>query len=88
MVTFWICPSSSNLTNSLNTMVLSRVWNVVEKFQIRTPTTTSTIQNSKLLSVEFKLSSSPGPSVNTRTVLPSAVRVRSPRPEPAEGQNT
>ena len=35
-------------------IVLSRVWNVVEKFQMRTPTTTSTIQKSRLLSVEFK----------------------------------
>ena len=33
------------------------VWNVVEKFQIRTPTTTRTIQNSKLLRVEFNLAS-------------------------------
>ena len=30
-------------------------WNVVEKFQIRTPTTTRTIQNNKLLRVEFNL---------------------------------
>jgi hypothetical protein len=28
---------------------------VVEKFQMRTPTTTRTIQNSKLLRVEFNL---------------------------------
>ena len=30
------------------------VWKLAEKFQISTPTTTSTIQNSRLLSVEFK----------------------------------
>ena len=52
--TFWTWVSSSCLTNSLNGIVFSRVWKVVEKFQMSTPTTTRTIQNSKLLSVEFK----------------------------------
>ena len=31
-------------------------WNFVEKFQISTPTTTSTIQNNRLFNVEFKQS--------------------------------
>ena len=32
-------------------------WNFVEKFQMSTPTTTSTIQNNKLFNVEFKRAS-------------------------------
>jgi hypothetical protein len=36
-------------------MAASLRWNVVEKFQMRTPTTIRTIQNSKLLRVEFNL---------------------------------
>ena len=39
--------------NSLNVSRWSRVWYFVEKFQMSTPTTTSTIQNSKLFKVEF-----------------------------------
>src|SRR5690606_2538556 len=54
MVTFSILPASSCCTNSLNGWTVSRVWNDIEKFQTSTPATTSTIQNSRLLSVEFK----------------------------------
>jgi len=35
-VTFWTCPSSSCLTKSLKVTVLSRAWNVAEKFQMST----------------------------------------------------
>ena len=48
-------PLSRVSTNSLNGIVLSRVWKFVEKFQISIPTTTRTIQNSRLFSVEFNL---------------------------------
>ncbi len=54
MVTCATSPLSTCSMNLLNGRGVSRVWNVAEKFQIRTPTMTSTIQNSKLLSVEFK----------------------------------
>src|SRR5258708_19927452 len=40
--------------NSLKEIVRSCCWNLVEKFQISTPTTTSTTQNNRLFSVEFK----------------------------------
>src|SRR5258706_1235820 len=40
--------------NSLNEIVRSCCWNLVEKFQISTPTTTSTTQNNRLFNVEFK----------------------------------
>jgi hypothetical protein len=39
--------------NWLKLMVWSRVLKRVEKFQTSTPTTTSTIQNSRLFRVEF-----------------------------------
>ena len=49
-------PSSTCFKNSENCTEFSDLpANVVEKFQIRTPTTTRTIQNSKLLRVEFNL---------------------------------
>ena len=41
--------------NSLNVIDVLVALELVEKFQIRTPTTTSTIQNSKLFRVEFNL---------------------------------
>ena len=41
--------------NTENCIGFSVRWNAVEKFQIRTPTTIRTIQNSKLLRVEFNL---------------------------------
>jgi hypothetical protein len=47
-------PDSTDAMNSLNDKRESRVWYFVEKFQMSTPTTTSTIQNSKLFRVEFK----------------------------------
>src|SRR6266508_4851917 len=40
--------------SSLNEIVRSCCWNFVEKFQISTPTTTSTTQNNRLFNVEFK----------------------------------
>ena len=42
--------------NSLNVIGRSCCWNFVEKFQMSTPTTTSTTQNNKLFKVEFKQS--------------------------------
>jgi hypothetical protein len=42
--------------NSLNVTVFSACWSLVEKFQIRTPRTTSAIQNNRLFNVEFKQS--------------------------------
>ena len=54
ILTDWTSFFSTEARNLLNGSGWSRVWNVVEKFQIKTPTMTSTIQNSKLLSVEFK----------------------------------
>ena len=42
--------------NSLNVIVFSACWNLVEKFQMSTPRTTSTIQNNRLFNVEFKQS--------------------------------
>src|SRR5436309_14016240 len=40
--------------NSLNEIVRSCCWNFVEKFQMSTPTTTSTTQNNRLFTVGFK----------------------------------
>jgi hypothetical protein len=37
----------------LKLMACSRDWNVLEKFHTRSPTNTSTIQNSRLFRVEF-----------------------------------
>jgi hypothetical protein len=37
------------------------VWNFVEKFHTRTPTTTRAIQNTRLFSVEFKTNLPPLP---------------------------
>ena len=47
--------SSTCFEESENGIGGSLRWKVVEKFQIRTPTTIRTIQNSKLLRVEFNL---------------------------------
>ena len=46
---------STRLRNSENAIGFSARWKVAEKCQIRTPTTIRTIQNSKLLRVEFNL---------------------------------
>jgi hypothetical protein len=40
--------------NSLKLRGFWLVWNFVEKFHTRTPTTTRTIQKTRLFSVEFK----------------------------------
>jgi hypothetical protein len=40
--------------NSLKLTGLLLVWNFVEKFHTTTPTTTRTIQKTRLFSVEFK----------------------------------
>jgi hypothetical protein len=48
-------PSSTRSRNVENGISAGGVRNVWEKFQISTPTTTSTIQNSRLLRVEFNL---------------------------------
>ena len=66
MVTEATWPVLAFSMNSLKLITLSRCWKFTEKFQISTATRTSTIQNSRLLSVEFKL------------VLPSTSRL--PRP--------
>ena len=55
MVTLRTSPLSTAWRNAVNVIGVSVRWNVVEKFQIRTPTTMRTIQNSKLLRVEFNL---------------------------------
>jgi hypothetical protein len=49
-------PESTACQNSLNVIVFSACWSFVEKFQIRTPRTTSAIQNNRLFNVEFKQS--------------------------------
>ena len=48
---------STDAMNSLKVSGWWPVWNVVEKFHTRTPTTTRTIQKTRLFSVEFKLPS-------------------------------
>ena len=53
MVTFSTLADSTSDMKSLKATARSWVWNLVEKFHTRTPTTTSTIQNSRLFSVEF-----------------------------------
>ena len=55
IVTVGDLPLLDCLRNVENGIGFSARWNVVEKFQIRTPTTMRTIQNSKLLRVEFNL---------------------------------
>ncbi len=57
IVTFSMLPASAHDMNSLKVTVRSCCWNFVEKFQISTPTTTSTTQNNKLFNVEFNLAS-------------------------------
>jgi hypothetical protein len=54
IVTRAIWPASTEVMNSLKFNAFGLVWNFVEKFHTRTPTTTRTIQNTRLLSVEFK----------------------------------
>ncbi len=51
VTSFW----STFLRNCEKAIWFSLRWNVVENCQIRTPTTMNTIQNSKLLAVEFNL---------------------------------
>ena len=53
IVTLATWPVSTWVMKLLKLMASSLLWNRVEKFQTRTPTTTSTIQNSRLLRVEF-----------------------------------
>ena len=55
MTTVATSPFSTSWRNCENGIGVSLRWKVVEKFQIRTPTTIRTIQNSKLLRVEFNL---------------------------------
>jgi hypothetical protein len=47
-------PASTADMKSLKATGLLLVWNFVEKFHTTTPTTTRTIQNTRLFSVEFK----------------------------------
>jgi hypothetical protein len=54
MTTLRTPPESAHDMNSLNEIGRSCCWNFVEKFQMSTPTTTSTTQNNKLFKVEFK----------------------------------
>jgi hypothetical protein len=51
--TWRMVPPSASDMKSLKPIRRSLVCSLVEKFQIPTPTTTSTIQNNKLFSVEF-----------------------------------
>ena len=53
MMTRSIWPPSTDAMNSLKLRGLLLVWNFVEKFHTRTPMTTSAIQKTRLLSVEF-----------------------------------
>src|SRR5689334_16968420 len=46
-------PASTEDMNSLKLTSRGPCWNLVEKFQIITPTTTSTTQNTRLFNVEF-----------------------------------
>ena len=55
MVTAWTSFFSTCVRNWENDIAFSARWNCVENCQIRTPTTISTIQNNKLLRVEFNL---------------------------------
>src|SRR6186713_1226557 len=55
MVTLWTSPLSTRWRNVENDIGLSARWKVVENCQIMTPTTMRTIQNNKLLRVEFNL---------------------------------
>ena len=54
MTTLWIFPASAEAMKSLNRTCCSFCCSLVDTFQIRTPTTTTTIQNNKLFKVEFK----------------------------------
>ena len=57
MVTRAILPDSACCMNSLKFIVRGEPdWNLVEKFQIRTPRTMSATQNNRLFNVEFKQS--------------------------------
>ena len=53
IVTLDTWPASTCDMKVLKLMACSRDWNVREKFHTRSPTKTSTIQNSRLLRVEF-----------------------------------
>ena len=53
IVTWEIWPLFTCAMNSLNWTGVSFCWNLVETFQITTPTTTSTSQNRRLFTVEF-----------------------------------
>ena len=53
IVTLETWPASTCDMKVLKLMACSRDWNVREKFHTRSPTKTSTIQNSRLLRVEF-----------------------------------
>ena len=56
IVTRATLPESAHDMNSLKLTACSCGLEFVEKFQIRTPSTTSTTQNTRLFSVEFKQS--------------------------------
>jgi hypothetical protein len=56
MITLATFPESARDMNSLKVATRSCDWSRVEKFQMSTPTTKSTIQNNRLFSVEFKQS--------------------------------
>ena len=55
ITTLTTCLSSTCFMKRENEIWFSLLCSEFEKFQIRTPTTTRTIQNSKLLRVEFNL---------------------------------
>ena len=55
ITTDWTCPSLTSSRKSVNEMGAGPRWNPAEKFQIMIPTPMRTIQNSKLLRVEFNL---------------------------------
>jgi hypothetical protein len=55
ITTEWTCPSLTSSRKSVNEMGAGPRWNPAEKLQIMIPTPMRTIQNSKLLRVEFNL---------------------------------
>src|SRR5687767_6977705 len=61
MVTRSTCPASTDAMNSLKLNGLAAVWYLEEKFHAKPPSTTRTIQNARLLSVEFTVHFLPTP---------------------------
>ena len=63
MVTRSTWPASTDAMNSLKLNGLAAVWYLEEKFHAKPPSTTRTIQNARLLSVEFTVHFLPTPGL-------------------------